>query len=127
MLLHIAFVLAFIWPWSRHAPPETLSRPAAEALSRQVHARCPVLEPTLRQARPVRVLEVLDAFRGQLSGNARAKLDEHLPRTPDGKIVSCREHPGASCQIDSYLIALHDTGLSDAFTLYLCGHGQRLF
>lgn len=120
MLLYAAMALAMSWPWSKSAPPEPLSGLEADAVVQQVHRRCPVLEPKVSHARTAGLLGMLDAFRAQLSGPARSMLDRRLAGT------GCESREGASCHVDAYLAALRETRLTDAFTMYLCGRGQRL-
>ena len=126
MILQAAIALALTWPWSKPAPPEPLVGRGLDVLALQVQRRCPILEPKLRTARPARLLDLQEAFRAQLSGPARAMLDARLARTANGRIASCEGREGASCSVDAYLAALREAKLFDAFTLYLCGHGQRL-
>lgn len=125
MLLGAVLALAVPF-WHRHeAPPQVLSGPNFEDLAQAVGRRCPVSEPDVRSARPARLLAVEDAFRAQLSGPARARLDERLKRTPDGRIAACQAQAG-SCEAGAYLAAFRETRLDGAFVLYLCGHASRL-
>lgn len=121
-------VLALTLPfWGHHAPPhQSLAGPDFEATLHEVGRRCPSVEPSLRSAAPVGLLRIEDDFRGQLSGPARARLDERLPRTSDGRIARCPDRRDASCPASAYLTAFRETRLDGAFVLYLCGHARRL-
>ena len=122
MLLQAAMALALGWPAPRHPPPPPPAGPEFETLLRDVHARCPEIEPKVRQASPQRLLDAANLFRDQLSGPAQSMLNGRLAQTVD---ASCLKHWGPTCPFDAYLAALRETKLTDAFTLYLCGKGRR--
>jgi hypothetical protein len=126
MLLQAVLALALPF-WSHHpAQPQAMTGREFEALTSEVGRRCPASEPQVRAARPDRLLAVQDAFRAQLSGPARARLDERLPRTRDGRIARCQGQEGAACPAEAYLTAFREARVDGAFVLYLCGHARRL-
>ena len=126
MLLEAVLALALPF-WGHHqAQPQVMNGREFEALTSEVGRRCPASEPQVRAARPDRLLTVQDAFRAQLSGPARARLDEKLPRTRDGRIARCEGQEGAACPATAYLGAFREARIDGAFVLYLCGRAGRL-
>lgn len=126
MLLESVLALALPFWHGHSAQTHPMTGRDFEALTATVSHRCPASEPQVRAADPARLLGVQDAFRAQLSGPARARLDERLRRSPDGRIASCPDRRDASCQAEAYLAALRESRLDGAFVLYLCGHAGRL-
>jgi hypothetical protein len=66
---------------------------------------------------PADMLQRLDDFRASLTTADRIRLDEALPRDPDGGIAACDAAEGsrASCEAAAYMPALRTTGLMPRF------------
>lgn len=71
---------------------------------------------TLKMA-PADMLQLLDDFRANLAAADRLRLDQALPRDPDGGIAQCDAVEGsrASCEASAYMPALRTTGLMPRF------------
>ncbi|CAN5251221.1 hypothetical protein BH09PSE6_BH09PSE6_29990 [soil metagenome] len=106
-------------------PSTPASAPAAggsfDALVNAARSRCP--EVNVVDIAPAALLDMEDGFRDRLEPDARARLDEALPRTPNGGIAQCNGRNGAACDARAYVDAIGTAGLLDAFARRLCEPG----
>jgi hypothetical protein len=93
-----------------------LSAPVRAAPSRA--ARCAASD-TLH-FEPAEMLQMEDDFRAHLPPPDRARLDEALPRAPNGRIAACAARDGASCDDYAYVVALRTAGLMERFVATIC-------
>jgi hypothetical protein len=69
---------------------------------------------------PAEMLQMEDDFRAHLPVPDRTRLDEALPRAPNGRIAQCVARDGASCDDYAYVVAFGKTGLMERFVATIC-------